>query len=93
MSIARACLLAVGTRRQWGYDAAIAAVAVLQGYTTMAEVIVAYYDLEDDAWLDALCRRPSGRILNFGDVEDAAYWRRAQQVITAAAGSFGRQTG
>ena len=31
-------------------------------------------------------RRPSGRILNFGDVEDAAYWRRAQQLIMAAAG-------
>ena len=67
-------------------DAVKAAVAHLQRYTTMAELVSAYFDLDDDTWLDALCRRSSGRILNFGDVEDAAYWRRAQQLITAAAG-------
>jgi len=66
-------------------DAVQAAVAYLQRYTTMAELVATYFDLDDDAWLDALCRRPSGRILNFGDVEDAAYWRRAQQLIAAAA--------
>ncbi|MGI8916101.1 MAG: hypothetical protein ACR2JY_20390 [Chloroflexota bacterium] len=50
-------------------------------------------DLEEDAWLDALCRRPDGRILNFGDVEDAAYWRRAQQPITAAIDNSSERTG
>ncbi len=70
------------------YQAAVdAALAYLQRYTTMAELLSAYFDLDEDAWLDALCRRPSGRILNFGDVEDAAYWRRAQQLITATAGT------
>ncbi len=54
--------------------------------------MTAYYDLDDDGWLEALCRRPSGRILNFGDVEDAAYWRRAQQLIAAAAGGAGCRT-
>jgi len=68
-------------------DAVDAALTHLQRYTTMAELVAVYFDLDDDAWLDALCRRPSGRILNFGNVEDAAYWRRAQQLITAAAGS------
>jgi hypothetical protein len=74
-------------------DAVKAAVAHLQRYSTMAQLVSAYFDLDDAAWLDALCRRPSGRILNFGDVEDAAYWRRAQQLITAAAGGLGDQTG
>ncbi len=68
-------------------DAVDAALAHLQRLTTMADLVSTYFDLDDDAWLDALCRRPSGRILNFGDVEDAAYWRRAQQLITAAASS------
>lgn len=72
-------------------DAVQAAVAHLRCLTTMAELVSAYYDLDDDDWLDALCRRPSGRILNFGDVEDAAYWRRAQQLIAAAAGGPGRR--
>jgi len=69
------------------YEAAVyAALAHLQRYSTMAELVATYFDLDGDAWLDALCRRPSGRILNFGNVEDAGYWRRAQQLITAAAG-------
>jgi len=72
------------------YEAAVdAALAHLQRHSTMAELVSAYFDLDDDAWLDALCRRPSGRILNFGDVEDAAYWRRAQQLIMAVAGGPG----
>ncbi|HEY8745781.1 MAG TPA: hypothetical protein VIU62_22060 [Chloroflexota bacterium] len=75
-------------------DAVKAAVAHLQRYSTMAELISTYFDLDDDAWLDALCRRSSGRILNFGDVEDAAYWRRAQQLITAATtGGTGERSG
>ena len=76
------------------YQAAVkAAVAHLQRYTTMAELVTTYFDLDEDAWLDALCRRPSGRILHVADVEDAAYWRRAQQLITAAADGSGEQTG
>jgi hypothetical protein len=72
-------------------DAVQAALAHLQRLTTMAELVSTYFDLDDDAWLDALCRRPSGRILNFGDVEDAAYWRRAQQLITAAIDNLGER--
>jgi len=78
--------------KDWRDDYQIAvdaALAHLQRYTTMVELVSSYFDLDDDAWLDVLCRRPSGRILNFGDVEDAAYWRRAQQLITAAAGGSG----
>ncbi len=76
------------------YQAAVdAALAHLQRYRTMVELVSTYFDLDDDAWLDALCRRPSGRILNFGDVEDAGYWRRAQQLITAAASRLGEQRG
>ncbi len=75
------------------YQAAVdAAVAHLQGYITMAELVSTYFDLDNDGWLDALCRRPSGRILNFGDVEDAAYWRRAQQLIAAVVDSSGEQS-
>lgn len=70
-----------------------AALLHLQRYATMAELLVAYFDLGDDAWLDALCRPPSGRILNVGDVEDAAYWRRARQIIGAAAAGEGDPTG
>jgi hypothetical protein len=57
-------------------DAVKAAVAHLQRLTTMVELVTTYFDLHNDGWVDALCLRPSGRILNFGDVEDAAYWRR-----------------
>ncbi len=70
-------------------DAVDAALAHLQRYSTMVELVTAYFDLDDDTWLDALCRRPSGRVLNFGNVEDAAYWRRVQQLITAAVGGSG----
>ncbi len=74
------------------YQAAVdAALAHLQQYSTMGELVSSYFDLDDDAWLDALCRRPSGRILNFGNVEDAAYWRRAQQLITVAVGGSSEQ--
>jgi hypothetical protein len=74
-------------------DAVQAAVAHLQRFTTIAELVSRYFDLDNDAWLDALCRRPSGRILNFGNVEDAAYWRRAQQLIAAAVEDSGERSG
>jgi len=74
-------------------DAVDAALAHLQRYTTMAALVSSYFYLDDDGWLEALCRRPSGRILNFGNVEDAAYWRRVQQLITAAVDNSGEQTG
>ncbi|MGI8551906.1 MAG: hypothetical protein ACR2PL_14140 [Dehalococcoidia bacterium] len=68
------------------YQAAVdAALAHLQRYSTLVELVSSYFDLDDDAWLDTLCHRPSGRILNFGDVEDAAYWRRMQELITTSA--------
>jgi hypothetical protein len=73
-------------------DAVNAAVAHLHRCTTMVELVTNYFDREDDAWLEALCRPPSGRILNVGDVEDAAYWRRARQLISAA-GDPGERSG
>jgi len=39
-------------------------------------------DPED--WLAAARHTQSGRALNHGVVEDAAYWRRAQQLIATA---------
>jgi hypothetical protein len=72
--------------RDWrdDYLAAVdAALDRLQGYVTMAELVSAYFDLEQGAWLETLCQRPSGRVLNYGDVEDAAYWRRCQQLLAA----------
>lgn len=43
----------------------------------MWELVVAYYDLEDDARLGPLCRRPDGR--------------RVQQLISAVVGGSGQQ--
>lgn len=75
------------------YQAAVtAALTNLQRYTTIAESVAAYFDLDGDGWLNAHCRPPSGHVINLGDVEDAAYWRRAQQLIAAAAGDSGERT-
>ena len=70
------------------YDAAIAAaVTVLHRYHTMNELIKAYFDDAVDDFIEPLCRLPNGRVLNFGIVEDAAYWRRLQQLLGAQPGS------
>ncbi|MGI8913960.1 MAG: hypothetical protein ACR2JY_09330 [Chloroflexota bacterium] len=60
----------------------------LQRHTTLDELVQAYFDdapiADKDAWLAAVCHTRSGRVLNVGIVEDAAYWRRAQQLIATA---------
>ncbi len=60
----------------------------LQRYVTLAALVQAYFDdsptSDTDAWLAAACHTQSGRVLNLGIVEDAAYWRRAQQLIATA---------
>lgn len=55
-------------------DAGVAALAHLHWSSSIA-------DLVDDAWLDAACQTPSGRVLNVGIVEDAAFRHRAQRII------------
>lgn len=70
---------------QRDYDAAIAAaVTALHRYHTMDELITAYFDDAVDNAVEPLCRLSSGRVLNFGIVEDAAYWRRLQQLLSTA---------
>ncbi len=60
----------------------------LQRYVTLAALVQAYFDdspaSDTDAWLAAACHTQSGRVLNVGIVEDAAYWPRAQQLIATA---------
>jgi len=68
------------------YEAAVGRVlARLQRCTTMAE-LVAFYgaaDAEKLRWLETVCGTPDGGPLNDVLVEDAAFWRRAQQLIAA----------
>ncbi|MGI8915749.1 MAG: hypothetical protein ACR2JY_18525 [Chloroflexota bacterium] len=72
---------------QRDYDAAIAAaVVMLHRYHTLDALITAYFDDAVDDALEPLCRLPSGRVLNFAIVEDAAYWRRLQQLVGEQAG-------
>jgi hypothetical protein len=65
------------------------ALAQLQRYTTLDELARVYFDdshaADPDDWLATACHTQSGRVLNQGIVEDAAYWRRAQQLIAAVA--------
>ncbi len=60
----------------------------LQRHTTLAALVQTYFDdsptAEKDARLAAACHTRSGRVLTLGIVEDAAYWRRAQQLIATA---------
>jgi hypothetical protein len=64
------------------YERAIAAaLAKLQRCTTMAGLMDAYFDK-----LDVPLRADSGRVLNVGIVEDAAFWRRARQLIAGSGG-------
>lgn len=71
------------------YEQALARALVhLERYTTMAELIAAYFDDaaggETERWLTVACQTASGRLLNEGLVEDAAFWRRAQALIAAS---------
>lgn len=71
-------------RRDDDRSAVDAVLAHRQRHTTMAQRVAAYFDL-DNAWLAALCLRPSGHILNnFGDVEDRVPAQRVLLVAGAA---------
>jgi hypothetical protein len=72
------------------YEHAVArALAHLQRHATLDELVRVYFDdahaADPDDWLATACQTASGRVLNQGIVEDAAYWRRAQQLIAAVA--------
>jgi len=73
------------------YERSIAAGLVfLRRYTTMPELVRSYFaDVTDekgnDPFEQAVHALPSGRILNYGIVEDASYFRRAQQLIAESA--------
>ncbi len=59
----------------------------LQCYTTLVTLVQAYFDdapTDNAVRLAAACHTHSSRPLNRGIVEDAAYWRRAQQLIVTA---------
>jgi hypothetical protein len=57
--------------------------AGLQGLSTMQEMM-AWYRHEPPEMarlLDELVHAPSGHLLKYGVIEDAAYWRRARQLL------------
>jgi len=70
----------------WGAVAAV--LPTLQQYTTMPELVTAYFPPPPAVHkaVERVRFPASGHILNFGIVEDAAYWRRLQQLQAAAAG-------
>jgi hypothetical protein len=73
----------------WRAEYALAVQRVLaemQGLSTMQE-LMAWYHHEPpgvDRLLDELVHAPSGHLLKHCVIEDAAYWRRAQQLLPTA---------
>lgn len=71
--------------RRLPYEQAVArALAYLQRFQTMEELLQAYLDEgapEAKDWLVAACSIEGSRPLSAPVVEDAAFWRRAQQLI------------
>lgn len=71
--------------RRIPYEQAVAqALAYLQRYHTMEELLQAYLEEsapDAKAWLAAACAVADSRPLSAPVVEDAAFWRRAQQLI------------
>jgi hypothetical protein len=70
----------------WRVEYALAvrrALAELQGLSTMQELMAWYHHEppEVDRLLDDLVLAPSGHLLKYSVIEDAAYWRRAQQLL------------
>jgi hypothetical protein len=81
------------SERRATYEAAISlGLASLQRHDSMHALLAAYYapyDAETTDWIELACRRCQGDyILNRGIVEDVAYVRRAQQLITEATGEI-----
>ncbi len=71
--------------RKAAYDHAVdAAVGHLQRYTTMAALVAASASPDttpaERDWLVAITHAATG-ILSMGVVRDAAFWRRAQEMI------------
>ncbi len=70
------------------YERAVAAaVEHLGAYGTMTELVAAYFDDAAAVWLAPLCHPVNGRELSYGIVEDAAFWRRAQELIAGRQGA------
>jgi hypothetical protein len=66
-------------RRPWreAYQAAVRKVSpALDRYTTVDELVAAYYDFALRADVERASHLADGRILNYATVEDAAYWQR-----------------
>ena len=73
--------------RRAAYERAVAAaLGRLRGYTTLAQLVDAYAD--DCLQVDDLHR--GEQMLNAGLVEDAAFWRRAQELRAARREDAGR---
>jgi hypothetical protein len=66
-------------------DAVAAVLPALKQYTTMQELVDAYFPPPPAVHtaVERVLRPASGHMLNFSIVEDAAYWRRLQQLQTA----------
>lgn len=66
-------------------NAVVTVAPALQQYTTMAELVAAYFASPSvaEATVEQVIYPASGHILNAGLVEDAAYWRRARQLLRA----------
>ncbi len=73
-------------------QAITAGLTFLTRYTTMPELVRSYFDDVTNAdgsnpFEQAVHALPSRRILNYGLVEDASYFRRAQQLIAEQTGT------
>lgn len=75
-------------RRAAYENAIVLGIAFLQRYESMQALLEAYYaphDTEPAAWIEHACRSCHvDHSLNRGIVEDVAYARRVQQLITGA---------
>jgi hypothetical protein len=66
------------------YEVAIdAMLATLQGCAGMADLLESDRHDRHATWARQLCTLPGGRLLSEPIVEDAAYWRRLQQLLAA----------
>lgn len=64
------------------YAAVIATVlATLRRYETMDDLLRGYFRERDHHWLHRVCELADGRVLSKSVVEDAAFWRRLQQLL------------
>jgi hypothetical protein len=71
----------------WAADYARAIAAMLdalQPCATLDKLVEAWYDMSTEALLERACSLPTGRTLQWGTVQDAAFWRRWQQLMAPA---------